>query len=386
MDFLHIVESVHQDAASVQRLFGSSDGVAIRGRARSPKYMQTLKEAVNFVAEILDGRRPMHQLQEAMSTSDFPNLYGDILDRQMLANYRQAPSTWRAYLKTSSVRDFRDVKRGFVNGAQGRLSAVAEGAEYPEAALADGKYTYAVKKYGRKIPFTWEALVNDDLDAFRSLPERLALAARRTEEHFVTDLYAGASGPDATFFAAGNANIITANPALSVAAMDTAFKVLAAQVDSDGEPITIDAVHLVVPPALQVTARNILNATQIEVTETGGTSNQKLIVANWMRNNVTLHVNPYLPIVSSSANGNASWYLFADPSQGRPAAEVGFLRGYEEPQMFIKAPNAQRVGGGGVDPMTGDFDTDGVQYKVRHVMGGTLMDPKAAVASNGTGS
>jgi hypothetical protein len=36
--------------------------------------------------------------------------------------------------------------------------------------------------------------------------------------------------------------------------------------------------------------------------------------------------------------------------------------------------------------MDGDFDTDTVEYKVRHVMGGTLMDPKAAVASNGSGS
>jgi hypothetical protein len=40
-----------------------------------------------------------------------------------------------------------------------------------------------------------------------------------------------------------------------------------------------------------------------------------------------------------------------------------------------------RVGGGGVNPTDGDFDTDTAEYKVRHVLGGTLMDPKAAVAS-----
>jgi hypothetical protein len=55
--------------------------------------------------------------------------------------------------------------------------------------------------------------------------------------------------------------------------------------------------------------------------------------------------------------------------------------------MFMKAPNALRIGGGGmVDPMAGDYDSDGLEYKIRHVLGGTLMDPKMAVASNGSGS
>lgn len=385
MQFRELAESIRQEAASVQNLFGG-DGTAVRGRRHTPKYLADLAEAVTFVGEVLTGKRPLEHFREAMSTSDFANLYGDILDRQLLANYRETPSSWRQYIRVATVRDFRDVKRGYVNGGQDRLSAVAEKAPYPARGVTDGKYTYAVKKYGATFPFTWEALVNDDLDAFRDLPQRLALAARRTEQHFACELYAGSTGPDGTFFASGNANVVTANPVLSVAALNTAFTILAAQTDSDGEPIAIEGVHLVVPPALMVAATNILNATQIEVTEAGGTSNQKLIAANWMRNKVTLHVEPYLPIVSSSSNGNTSWYLFADPKGARPAAEVGFLSGHEEPQLFIKAPNAQRVAGGAVDPMAGDFDTDAIEYKVRHVLGGTLMDPKMAVASNGSGS
>lgn len=383
--FREIVEAVRQESASVQNLFNrQADGVAVRGRRRSPQYLAQLAEAATFLGQVIDGKRPMHQLQEAMSTSDFPNLYGDILDRQLLANYRETPSPWRRYIKTATVRDFRDVKRGYINGGEDRLSQVAEKGAYPARAVTDGKYTYAVKKYGATFPITWEALVNDDLDAFRSLPERLARGARRTEQHFAVDLYAGTTGPDATFFASGNANVVTSNPVLSVTALMTAFTILAAQTDSDGEPIVVDAVHLVVPPALMVAAQNILNATQIEMTDAGGLSNQKLIAANWMRNNVTLHVEPYLPIISTT-NGNTSWYLFADPSNGRPAAEVGFLAGHEEPQLFIKSPDAQRMAGGS-DPMAGDFATDSIDYKVRHVLGGTLMDPKMAVASNGSGS
>ena len=36
--------------------------------------------------------------------------------------------------------------------------------------------------------------------------------------------------------------------------------------------------------------------------------------------------------------------------------------------------------------MDGDFDTDSIVYKVRHVFGGVALDAKGVVASNGTGS
>ena len=40
-------------------------------------------------------------------------------------------------------------------------------------------------------------------------------------------------------------------------------------------------------------------------------------------------------------------------------------------------------GTGEVNPMDGDFETDSIMYKIRHVLGGTLLDPIMAVASNG---
>ena len=133
-----------------------------------------------------------------------------------------------------------------------------------------------------------------------------------------------------------------------------------------------------------------MNATEIRaLTGGGGTSAQGLVTANWMKNRVQLSVNPYLPVIASS-NGNTSWYLFGSPSDGRPALELGFLEGHETPEIFMKSPNAQRVGGGEVNPFDGDFDNDSIQYKVRHVFGGTRLTntggEKSTVASDGSGS
>lgn len=388
--FAETLETIRAEEADTRRLFGG-DGTRVRGRSADPAYMGQLTEAANLIADVLDGRRPAYHLQEALTTSDFPLLFGDILDRQLLAAYREIPEVYRAYAKVGTVPDFRLVSRHAVDGAEGPLEAVAEQAPYPAATLEEARDQFRVGKYGRRLPLSWEAMVNDDLDAFRALPERLARGARRSVQRFVTGLYVDANGPHASLYTAPFANIVTGNPVLSLTALQTAFTVLAAQRDEDGEPIFIDMATLVVPPALEITARNILESLTVEFTNNGGDANQRIIANNWMRNRVKLVVDPYIPIVASTANGNTSWYLFADPSDGRPALEVAFLRGHAEPALFMKRSDAQRIGGtAGPDGDLADFDTDTVQYKVRHVFGGTRLTgtggAKATVASQGDGN
>lgn len=375
------------------------EGVSLSARARkargqrSPVYRQRLLEAMRLYDQVIAGsKRGALDFTEAMGTSDFQYLFADVIDRQILARYAATPVQWDAVARRGRVRDFRNVNRFTLDGGEAVLTEVEEQEEYPAAALTDGKYFYSVKKYGRRIPLSWEALINDDLDAFRDLPDRLGRAAARSEERFATALFAGASGPNGTFFASGNKNIITANPTLSITGLQTAYTVLGSQLDTDGAPIYVDGTVLMVPPALEVVAMNIINATEIVTAAgSGGASSDagradRLRTANWMQNKVRVVVNPWLPIISSSANGNTSWYLFADPNAGRPAMEVGFLIGHEQPELFQKSPNAVRVGGGMLSPEDGDFGSDSMEYKLRHVFGGTLMDPKSAVASNGTGS
>jgi len=396
-EMLDILETIRTEEASVHRIFdGEGRGVRTgRVRGADAQYMQKLAEAAKFVQEILSGRRPAYHLQEAMTTADFPQLFGDILDRQVLANYREAPQVYRAFTKVETVRDFRFVKRfPYAAGGGARLDLVPEQKNYPVRAVADSTpYQYHVHKYGSKMPFSWETIINDDLDMLKDVPERFGRAARATESHFATSLYVDANGPAAAFYNAGNRNVVTVaagallnNPVLSLPGLQDALRLLALKTDADGNPIVLSMVHLVVGPALMITAQNILNALQLELTTDGGDANRRLIALNWMKNKVQLHVEPWIPIVANVANADTSWWLFADVNDGPPAIVMGFLRGHEEPEMFMKSPNAVRVGGGTVDPMQGDFDTDSLEYKVRHVLGGTTMDPNMTVASNGTGA
>lgn len=368
--------------------------------------------ATQFMADIMTGRAPYWQLMEAVqptsrealqaiaanypgivtvreehTTSDFPLLTGDILDRMMLGKYRAYPSSWRAFTKVSrGLRDFRQVRRLAVDGLEGSWDSIPEGRSHERGAMSETGYTYTPKLYGRGGVFSFQMLMNDDLGAFQDIPERLGTGGARTVARFVTGLYCGASGPNTSFFTGANA--LSGNPVLSIAALNTAFTALGTFTDSsDGqaEPILVEEAVLVVPPALRVTANNLLNQLTVDMTNTGGASGQTIRVNNWIVNNITLAVDPFIPLVATTANGATSWFLFADPNMGRPALEVGFISGMEEPALYQKMPNAMRVGGG-IDNRVGDFDYMSTEYKGVIAFGGTTLDSKGAVASNGSGS
>lgn len=393
-------ESLGEEVSDIERMFGRDEKKMAIRRRQNPQYMQRLGQAANLTAGVLKGRVSIERLREAMSTSDFPILFADIISRSIMSSYTHWPVTWPAVAKKVLVRDFRDNKMFLpMLGGDTRLGNVPEGTNYPEVGLTEQTpITFAVKKWGRRMAFTFESMVNDDLDFLRDIPERLGRGARRTEEREITDQYVDANGPHASLYTSGANLILTGNgaesnnPPLSIAGLQDAMTVLANQVDESGEPIMVETVTLVVPPALEVTARNILSATELRFGTiapgaTAGTQ-QELTSANWMRNRVNLQVNPYIPIVATSAGANRHkmWFLFGDPRVGRPAILAAFLRGYDQPQILIKDPNARTPGGGSINPIDGDFDSDSIQYRVRHIMGTKIVDGKATVASKGTGA
>ena len=432
-DFSRQVESFKSEgAATTTGERGSSSLRAMRTRAlQSPQrrlYESRFHEASKLIVRAFQGSRmDLFRLQEAMSTSDFPKLFGDVIDRAVLANYLETPYTWNLIANASVVNDFRPVKRFRIDGgtgliantdANGKMIPLTQGAQYPEDSLSDSSYTYQLQKYGKRMPFYWEVFVNDDLNALKDTPARFGRGARRSEEYFVTQLFANATGGSTPFYSNTNKNIVNNanvgdsggnNPVLSITALQRAMIVLMQQLDTTGQPISIEAMTLVVPPSLKTIAMNILNTDYVYMADQGGTQQinganlsatvaQQLHAMNWAKNIVRLAVNYYLPIVDTTY-GKTGWYLFANPESGRPAIEFGQLRGHIGPELFMKLPNQVAIGEGSMgpgpgslpgttnsDPMEGDFDTDAVHYKVREVFGGTTIDPTMTAFSNGSGS
>jgi hypothetical protein len=366
-----------------------------------------LLEAAQLMGRVFRGNRlATLQFQEALSTDDFRAAAFEILDREMMERYADLPQTWSAYCRRTTVRDFKKKRLVDLMGGRAALDPVPELTEYPERGISKALYYMSVAKYGGRFQISWESIVNDELGEIQNMPGDLAVAARDTESRLAAGLLTDGNGPNDAYFGAtawgrsysvasdswsgGSSNLITTgagfaatNPPLTTDALTDALTVIASRRDPEGRPIVVQGYVLVVPPALEVAARNIVNATEIRTRNAAG---QETVVGNWLAGRVRIVVEPWLPVLDTSANVNKTWYLLPDPAASRPALFLAFLRGHETPDLRVKADAGNSIGGGALPAEEGSFDVDDIQYRVRHVVGGTGTDMIASAVSNGSGA
>ena len=359
-------------------------------------------------------------LRETMSYTDYSALTVDILDRLLHGYYTTSPVNTMPLVKKRPLRDFRLVARYAMDGGVAPFKRVPtdttltpHGAGEPptersmqqEALEVEGstqRVTYQPQLYQGMMSVNWRALVNDDLGIFQDMIQRLAISGRRSIATFITSLYWSSTGPNTTLFSSTFKNQIlisngasSNNPPLGFQGLSDGLTVLFNQRDLDGQPIQFDGtLYLVVPPSLVTTATSLAKADIANLSILGGNQNPqgfptaRLQVANWIGQLMTVIEDKWIPItVTANTNiANQAWMLVYDPStQARPAVEMGFLTGFDTPQIYQEVPNTMRVGGG-VDPTLGNFYTMNQNYKGVLVMGGTQIDGRSAVVSTGQGS
>lgn len=357
------------------------------------------EEKVVYLLDLIDNHpgyssnKRRYLMKEAETTSDFPALFNYILDRQLYQQYKIQKLDWRDYIKTGTQRDFRVANIIGVYGLQSVLNTVKERGEYQNRQLGDGKVGNQLLKYGAQFGLSWEDIINDDLGAFTDTATRLSNAAARTEMLLATKLLAASTGPNTALFgntvthpidqtAIVNLGTLTLNGSDGIANLFTTVNLMQNQKDFDGYPIIVDGFHLVVPPKLQKAALEAVNpAALIAVGQTNASARQTSANVTALLN-INIHVNSFLPLVDTT-HGDTTWYLVADQSNGT-AAQMNFLAGHEAPEVVMKAPNKSSVQGGMGSPMDGDFESDTLRWRVRHVLGGVQVDPRMAYAQAAT--
>lgn len=394
-EFTDLIESFTAAEASIGNLFNrDKDGVGVRALVArgGPKYQTKLAEAATFIGAVFAGRRPMWQLKEALSTDDFPLLFGDTIDRMLLAKYKAITPEWNRFVKvTRTIKDFRDVKRFRASIGRGMTDGVPAGGDYAADAVDESSYSFAVAKYGRRRDILWEALVNDDLDALQSTPDDLAKQAANREAYFATSRYAG----NTTLFGNHTVNgvVISNKFTLPLNAENLATVVSAMgdfpSDDADGTPIVNDPIYLVVGTRKkQMEAEQILNSLVVlqGADVTGKNLSTAALIPAQLRNRMQVIYDPFMRLLDPTTYQD-SWYLFCDPADGW-AVEIGYLLGHDTPELYMKAANQIRLGAGAA--IEGDFDTDARSYKIVHVIGGSHTNAvggwRFAVWSDGSGA
>ena len=352
---------------------------ALSEKTKPAGYDVKLKETMDILSNARGLPPHVHEFQvrEVLTTADFPLLFGDITDRSMITTFCSLEANWKKYAKAKPTnKNFLPANIFSMYGGTQALDEVAEKGEYLASEREELRYQLSLKKYGRQFDISWESIVNDELGALTDTPDRFARAAALTELQTMIALYASDIG--AHVEGAGGAlyqNLINSVAgALTIATLETGLEMMAALTDVPGDPCPQQMKYLVVPPSLEMTARQILTSTHKMWTDDAGGVFRASPTTNVVSQmGLELIVEPYLQILNAGGTGLTGWYLFADPNQ-TTALEYAHLAGHENPEICMKASDKVAVGGGPLGPMTGDFATDDIFYRVRHCFGATKMD------------
>lgn len=277
----------------------------------------------------------------AMAIGDFPTLLGATFNRTLRRAYEMTAPTFEPFVRRTTIPDFRSISRAQLSGLIGAFDAIPEGGEYGLGKFSEGKETYNLLKYGKKVAFTFESFVNDDLDAFRRAPMAIANKAQQKKSDIVYAILSGNPAMADTFnlFSAEHANLGSAG-APSETTLNAARKAMRNQKDPNGDFINVTGKFLVCGPNYETIAQKVLRG-DIKATKTDDT--------NVFKGSLEQIVEPRID--------NNAWYVIADPSM-IDTIETAYLEG--EPDLFTET----RVG----------FDVDGMEMKARMFFAAKAID------------
>lgn len=295
-------------------------------------------------------------LKETGSPSDFPQIMADVQHKLLIDAFRGFPSPYDRYCKVSDVTDFKPHNREWLSEAEDLLE-ITPAAPYQNTPMKDRAYALTAKTYGRIFQLLRKTVINDDLNAFKSIPQKFGRSAKRKlAKTAVQPLETNGTAYDGNaLFTSGHANMsstaLTAD-ATGIAAVQAGIAAIEVSTDPDsGEIMGAKAKYLLVAPALRQTAAWLLSQTEVRFGSSSGLTKNPLL-----NENLELLVEPMLTQFTSR------WYLLADPEQV-PTLELAYLSGQKEPELFVAESKALRAAGGGRDEF--GYEYDDIQYKVR---------------------
>lgn len=310
---------------------------------RSASLLDLAKRSLERVGVRTNGLDKMEIAARAITqtTSDFPILMGNVLNKSLLGAYALVPDTWRLFCKVGSVSDFRPNYR-YRGGAFGNLATVPEAGEYTYGSISDAERNpiTAVTK-GKMIGLSRQAIINDDLGALVDMSKDLGRSAARTIE---SDVYTYlASNPTladtgalfnstAVTTAGGHANI-TSYVAPSVTSIALQGQLMASQTYA-GDYVDVRPTIFLGPIGLAADVQ-LLNDSQFDPAD------NKFMKPNQVR-------GFFSKVIGSPRITGSVWYVFADPNI-EPVLEVAFLNGQQSPYLEMRQ----------------GWNVDGVEWKVR---------------------
>lgn len=285
----------------------------------------------------------------ALTTSDFAFALGNAANRRVRRAFEAAPQSFRPFVSTGSLPDFRPASIIGMGDAPALL-LVTENGEIKHGALTDTGDTYKLATYARIIPISRQAIVNDDKGLFGRIPTQFANKAADLESDLVySQLIGNPTMPDGVaLFHASHNNLAGAGTAITVTAVGAGRAAMRQQKTAEGGNMTVRARFLIVGPLQETAAEQFLTAVAAVQ---------------------TTNVNPFpgkLVLVVDERITDYSWYLAADPD-AFDTILLAHLEGQEE--LFTDTHQS--------------FEVDGIKFKARLDVTAKVLDHRGLYKNPG---
>ena len=289
------------------------------------------------VAGKQSGGSARDMIGRALTTSDLPFILGDASNRALMTGFDAAEETYPIWCDdTGSVSDFRNYEVGRASETQD-LEEVKEEGEFKYGKLSDKKETFKLATYGKILPVSRQALINDDLNALIDIPMKHGESwKRKIGDVAYAVLTANANmGDGVALFHATHANLGAAG-AISETTIAEAIKKMKLQKDIAGlRRLNIMPLFLMAPVALEGAAEVFFGSNNFAAADSA-TTRQNIYAGRFTR-----VYEPRLDDDSSTA-----WYM---AGAARKTVRLSYLDGQKAPFLEMRQ----------------GWTIDGTEFKVR---------------------
>jgi len=279
--------------------------------------------------EVPDSRAEL--IQAAFSGSTLTNIFTTNVNTVVLASYAEFADTTAGWTTTTDVADFKTNERPRVEVGPG-LERLPRGTEAAHANYDDTAESYKIARYAKQFVIDEQDMIDDRFGVFTDTPRRLSQAAARLRPDLVYSiLLANPTLAQTTraLFNSTDGNLGTTS-ALAAATLKTAIAAMMV-IRENSVNLNLMPTHLIVPPTLRWTAKELLNSTQIVLAGTAGSVAERGNANTLADENLTLVSDPRLengvtdPVTATAYGGSTStWYLASTMAH---TIEVAYLRG-----------------------------------------------------------
>lgn len=304
------------------------------------------------------------QIQGAgFSTVAIPTILSNTANKFLMVGWNSVDMTPMNISKIRSVTDFKQITTVSLTGDL-QFEKVGAAGEIKHGTLGEQYYNNKADTYAKMLAITRQDIINDDLGALTSVPQRLGRgSALKLNDIFWTAFLDNSS---TSWFHADNNNVNTGVADMTTGGLAATETIFMNQTDYDGKPLGIMPAILLVPTALKTSARTLMTSeTLIDGTATG-TQGSKNVFAGRFR----VESSPYMSNSSYTGYSAAAWYMLADP-QDLPFIEIAALNGRVEPV---------------VETADAAFNVLGVEMRGYSDIGVTKQEKKAGVRADGGAS